>query len=518
MDTNKIKASVEKIRLECDAIDVEIGSNPEPPPGNEINVQPGDDLQAAFDSLGNTGGIIRARPGEYLTAIRLEPRPDNTKIIVFTTDTDSLPQDGVRIDEGYRNDLAILRSNDGYAPAFEALPGSGGVAFMGCGFGPQVYDRTVVSIGDDKISLAADLPKDLMFDRVLFYGDPERGQHRGIMAHGNGIPILNCSFIDFHEEGRDSQCIAAWNGGRNITIDNCYLEGGAENVMFGGGSANSVEMIPQNIRIARSLFSKNIAWKGLEHEPSIKCLLEIKNVIGLHIEGNVFDGCWARDWPSGVAVVFKVSPNGSDYTECQDVTFVNNVIRNCGSVFSVVGSRDSGEPSGRMKNLTIKNNLAYNIDSSSDYDGDGKNIPNANPPLFMHVEHNTVHGNNHSFLYWWWDSFKEVGEDLIITDNCFDHGKYGISGPDTSGVDALNLGWPNSYFVTSNALKKHPDRTVKLPPGNTVVPAADYDVSFGSDHNVIPGSIVGNCVTTDGAMIGADVDQIKEALSPTEAV
>lgn len=518
MDINKIREYVEHIRQDCDAIDTELSNTEPPDTGNEIHVQPGDDIQAAFDSLSNTGGVIKAKPGEYLTSIKLHPRPDNQKIIVFTTDTDSIPDEGMRISPDYLNDLAVLRSNDGLTEVFNALPGSGGVSFTGCAFGPQTKDRTVVSLGNDKISSASEMPCDIMFDRVFFYGDPELGQHRGIMAHANRVSILNCYFQDFHEAGRDSQCIAAWNGGRNLTIDNCYLEGSAENVMFGGAKAMSSEMIPQDIRITRNLFSKPLRWKDLQNQPSIKCLLEIKNVLRLHIEGNVFDGCWARDWPSGVAVVFKVSPNGSHFTECQDVTFINNVIRNCGSVFSVVGSRDSGEPSGRMQNLRIENNLAYNIDEGGDYSGDGKNIPNANPPLSFHVKHNTVKGNNHSFLYWWWDDLQEVGEDLVITDNCFEHGKYGISGPDTSGIPALDLGWPNSYNVTSNALRKHPDRTVKLPVGNSVIEQPDYDASFDPFHKVMPDSAVANVVTTDGKMIGANIDEIQEAIAPTEQV
>jgi hypothetical protein len=519
MNSDRIRELVAHIRHDCDGIDAELdgGTPPEPPPETTVRVRPGDNLGAAFDSLAATGGIILAHPGEYLTAIKLKPR-DNSKIIVFTTDTENLPDDGCRISRDYQPGLAILRSYDGYTAAFAALCKTGGVSFVGCGFGPQVFDRTVVDLGDDQVAVAADLPTDLMFDRVLFYGDPERGQHRGIMAHANRLSVLNCYFGDFHEEGRDSQCLAAWNGGRHLSLDNNYFEGGAENVMFGGGSARSFDMIPQDIRITRNLFSKPLRWKDLEHEPSIKCLLEIKNVMRLHIEGNVFDGNWSRDWPSGVAVVFKVSPNGSEFAECQDVEFVNNVIRNVGAVFSVVGSRDGGEPSGRMTNVKIRNTLAYQICQGADYTGDGRHVPIANPPIGLHVQHNTVHGNAHSFMNWWWDELEEVGEDLVMTDNCADHGDYGIHSSYGLGTDALDKGWPNSYDVTGNALKRHPDRTAPLPIGNAVIEAEEYDASFGDDHKVIAGSVVAHVVTTDGQIIGADIDAIADAIAPTESL
>ena len=199
--------------------------------------------------------------------------------------------------------------------------------------------------------------------------------------------------------------------------------------MFGGSDARSVEMIPQDIRITRNLFSKPLHWKDLAHQPSIKCLLEIKNVIRLHIASNVFDGNWSRAWPSVRGVVFKASPAAA-HTECQDV-LVNNVIRNCGAAFSIVGSRDGGEPSGRMTNVTIHNNLAYNICEGDDYTGDGRHVPIANPPIALHITHNSVtHGWCHSFMNWWWDEVQETGEDLVMTDNCAHHGEYGIHSSD----------------------------------------------------------------------------------------
>jgi hypothetical protein len=45
---------------------------------------------------------------------------------------------------------------------------------------------------------------------VLFYGDPETGQHRAIMAHCNRLSVMNCYFQDFHEEGRD---VSVWPHG-----------------------------------------------------------------------------------------------------------------------------------------------------------------------------------------------------------------------------------------------------------------------------------------------------------------
>jgi hypothetical protein len=78
--------------------------------------------------------------------------------------------------------LAILRSNDGYAAAFEAERGSGGVR-SGCGFGPQVYDRTVVMLGDDTTEAASDLPTDFLRSRAVLRrpGDGAASRHHGAL-------------------------------------------------------------------------------------------------------------------------------------------------------------------------------------------------------------------------------------------------------------------------------------------------------------------------------------------------
>jgi len=495
---------------------------PEPPDGEVIKIRPGDDVGAAIRSLYETGGTIACAPGDYPFSFWLDERTSKAPI-VLTTDTSNLPKPGTRITPDYLPGLAVFRSANGLDAVFTAKKRSGGLHLVGVAIGPQQYDRTVISLGDDTTTSAADMPTDFLFDRVFLYGDPEKGQHRGIMAHADGIVVCGSYFQDFHEQGRDSQCLAAWNGGRHITIDNNHLEGGAENVLFGGSPAKTVEMIPQDIRITRNLFLKPERWQHLATLPSIKCLFELKNVQRCWIEGNVFDGCWSSakpggSWGSGVAIAIKVSPNGSQFTKNEDTTFVRNVLRNVGSVFSIIGEHDGGEPSDVMKNLVIEGNLAYLVNvPGSPYPGDGKCVANGRPPFGMKVNHNTVL-NPGTLLDWWEPGTGETGTDLVFTNNVVEHGQYGVRCSGGSGTKALDLGWPQEYQFTSNAIKKHPERTVPLPPGNVVIEGAAFDASLDSDHRVIPGSAVAQVATTDGQMVGADIDAIAAALAPTEHI
>jgi len=513
VDSNKIREYLATAREALDGIENELPPpSPEPPPTNVIHVEPGDDLPSAIESLYETGGIIACAPGDYPFQFWHKERAGNAGIVI-TTDTQNLPEPDSRITPEYLPDLAILRSDNGLDSVITANRRSSGLTFLGVAFGPQQFDRTVISLGDDTATLASDLPTNFIFDRCYFYGDPENGQHRGIMAHCNGLVVNGCYFQDFHEVGRDSQCIAAWNGGRNIVIDNNHLEAGAENVLIGGSPALSLEMIPQDWRITRNFFLKPERWQSLENLPSIKCLFELKNVQRCWVEGNIFEGCWSSSkpggsWGSGVAAALKVSPNGSQFTKNEDTTFIRNVIRNVGSFITVVGEHDGGEPSDVMLRLVIEGNLAYLINvPGSPYPGDGKCLANGRPPYGMKFNHNTVF-NPGTLFDWWWDSPDETGKAFVFTNNVVHHGEYGVRTSSASGTPALDLGWPQEYNFTSNAIKRHPDRTVKLPPGNFVIEEEDFDISFDEDYRVLPGSAVSNVPTTDGLMVGANIDAL----------
>jgi hypothetical protein len=526
VDEAKIRELATNIQRDAGLIIAELDGDtpepPEPPSGEVVHVRPGDDVGAAIRSLYATGGTIACAPGDYPMQFWHEERAVNERI-VLTTDTANLPKPDERITPDYLPGLAVFRSENGLDSVITANRRSGGLHCVGVAFGPQQFDRTVISLGDDTMTDPADLPTDFLFDRVVFYGDPDHGQHRGIMAHADGVAVQGCYFQDFHEQGRDAQCLSAWNGGRHIVIDNCHLEGSGENIVFGGGKAQSVEMIPQDITITRNLLLKPERWQHLASLPSIKCLFELKNVQRCWVEGNVFDGCWSSakpggSWGSGVAIVIKVCPNGSLFTKNEDTTFVRNVIRNVGSVFVVVGEHDGGDPSDVMKRLVMEGNLAYLVNvAGSPYPGDGKCLANGRPPFGMTFNHNTIF-NTGTLFDWWWDNPSETGTDLVFTNNAANHGPYGVRSAEASGTACLDLGWPNQYQFTSNAIRKHPDRTVKLPPGNVIIEGEAFDASFYGDRSVIPGSAVAEVATTDGEMIGADLEAIANALAPTEAI
>ena len=56
--------------------------------------------------------------------------------------------------------------------------------------------------------------------------------------------------------GQDTQAIAGWNGPGPFTIDNNYLEGAGENVMFGGADPAILNLVSDRITFRRNYVSQ----------------------------------------------------------------------------------------------------------------------------------------------------------------------------------------------------------------------------------------------------------------------
>jgi hypothetical protein len=475
------------------------------PPGHVYRCAVGDNVQAALDNARTTGGVLLLAVGVHLVNLRVRADPAARPVLI-TSDTASLPDEGQRMTRDYLEGLAQLKSANNLDPTLRYDCASSGVHLTGVAFLPMQYDRTVIDFGTDGMNTVDEQPHDVVFDRLLMLGDPVRGQHRGIMAHCRAFSLLNSSLLDFHEQGRDSQALAAWNGGQDLVIRNCHLEAGAENVLFGGANARTPEMNPCRILFEDNLFSKNPAWvSGMEYKPSIKCLFEVKNASQLTLRRNIFEHCWAADWSSGVAVQLKSNSNDEEpFQTMKDVLVENNIIRKCGEPFSIVGKFKGGEAAGLGSNIVIRNNLCYDVDTDV-WQGKSTLTQISNFPDGLVFDHNTCVGNTWGAVEYWFDQPLK-GQGFTLTNSAFWHGGYGMKG--ASGMDyddwAKDLGYAPT--VTGLALRnKEGDRKNNWGAGNVHVPAADFDASFGADYSVLPGSAVAAVASTDGTPIGCDV-------------
>jgi hypothetical protein len=484
-----------------------------PSSGDVIRVKVGDNVQAAFDTITKTGGTLLFAPGVHKADLECGERPPDAKLVIFTSDTSNVPPPSKRISPEFLPALAQLQVSRTDHEAFTARNRSRNVAFVNMAFGPPVNpSRTTVQLGGDEreLTVPADAPTNFFFDRVYMYGDPAKGAHRGIQAHCNGLRVSGCYVKDYKEIGRDSQAIGGFNGTRNVLLENSFFEASGENIMWGGSDSASPDMTPQDIEMRGCTLSKNYEWMKDPVQPSIKALLETKNVKRFIVDGCVLEQNWARDWPSGVAFMFKACNGYKNevWATAEDITISNCLIRNVGSPCGLVGYGDSGRPSDRARRITISNLLVYNIDTAP-YRGFAHGMPIANPLDGLTVDHVSFIKNGHSFMNTWFDSNQPAGEFLSFTNSVVCLGEYAmISGSNGLGYAAMQKDWKKVTFE-GNALQAGNRGMGTMPTSNKQVSVADFDASLDNHYRVKAGSVLANSVkTTDGKLPGADVDAI----------
>ena len=515
MSSDPVIVQMDAVQAELDELRaIYTSEHPPPEPVPEvIRIKPGDDADAAFKQCLSESKSLAAAPGEYL--VNWKVPDDYNGYVVVTTDTDQRLAPGTRIDRDAIADLAVFRAKQTQEPVLRYGLRSTGVHLAQVGIGPQYFDKTVITMGTDTMTRPEDQPHDISFSHLLACGDPVRGQHRAIMMGVRNFSLTDSSFYDYHEEGRDSQVLAVWNGGQGILVRNCFLEGGAENVLIGGGNALNVDMLPSDHRYERCIISKNPAWwSGMQYKPQVKCLFEAKFIKRLLITGCLFEHsrtpAAAMD---GCAIVIKVCSNatGDEWITTEDVTLEHSVVRKVGRFVGIVGSNDSNKPTQQMRRLRINNVLGYEMDTA-EWPGGGDSFTTANLPKEMDLSHLTLLGCDHGLLMMSFGTQANCRADqMALRDSVAYHGMYGIKSPAGMGLDALNgdIG-AGKYLVSGNALKKHPDRTNKLPANNLVLQDDPFWASLDPEtYEVLPGSPAAAVVTTDGTLPGIHWPQLK---------
>lgn len=249
------------------------------------------------------------------------------------------------------------------------------------------------SASDGNTSLATN-PSKIIVRRNWIHGQPTTDLVRCIAVNGRDIAIVDNWIDDCHAGGFDSQAVEGWNGAGPILIENNFLAGAGENVMFGGaGPANST-LRPCDITMRRNHVYKDPAWKGVW---SIKNIFELKNACRLLVDANVFENSWPAS-QIGHAIVIKSSTGGASDTVRQgstDLTFTNNRVMNSALGFNVQAKDCTAQacilyPVARV---VVQNNLLTGIGTSNGIVGSGWLMPTYGGPQDVLYRNNTFVGN-----------------------------------------------------------------------------------------------------------------------------
>ena len=231
------------------------------------------DLQSAIDAS-SPGDTILLRAGETFAGnVVLRAKASTGQWITIRSDASdaSLPAAGVRLvpegKPGANTSRSLLPRLVGLGgtlkttPVVRTAPGASHyrLQFLEIDGTANIGYETLVAIGEHTTAPTA---TDIVLDRVYLHGHPYKGQKRGIALNGVRVDILDSYISDVKAVNTDSQAIAGWNGAGPFRIINNYIEGAAENILFGGVDPAITNLVPGNIEIRRNLITKPLAWRN----------------------------------------------------------------------------------------------------------------------------------------------------------------------------------------------------------------------------------------------------------------
>jgi Putative binding domain, N-terminal len=471
-----------------------------------IMVGVGDSLQAAIDSA-NPGDVILLHAGVTFTGNFVIRSSKHSITIRSSADDSLLPAAGQRTSPDYWQYLPKLQSPSNVA-ALKIEPGASYITLMHLEIlasGNGSANLIELGAADSRQTSVAQAPHHLVLDRLLVNIPASAPQRRAIALNSGDTQILGCYLAGLKYAGSDAQAIAGWNGPGPFLIENNYLEGAAENVLFGGGDPTIPGLVPTNIRILRNHLSKPLSWKGSSW--TVKNLLELKNAQDVLIEGNLLEYNWLAA-QSGYSILFtpRNQSGGNPNTVVQRVKFVNNKVRHVSAVFSILG-RDTNYPSQLTNDIEIRNNVFEDV-SKATYGGTGR-LMLIDGGDNIRIANNTSINTGTAIYVWGHQVTNFVVENTILN-----HGDYGIMGANSSPGNATLAMWFPGAVVIGNVMPNNP-WPGKFPTGNSY-PKDWASVGFvdlaGGNYRLAPSSLYFTAGTM-GSTPGANIDALEAAMT-----
>ncbi len=389
--------------------------------GALIRVNAGESLQAAIDRAVPGDTIELAAGATFIGNFRLpvKSNPGNRWIVIRTSSLSGIPAQGTRVKPSVHRAAMPKILSPNVEPALSTVvpaidrsisvpAGAGYYRIVGVEVGltaglPLNYG--IVRLGESKQTCADcpsqeamnQVPHHLILDRVYVHGNDTGDVSRCVGLNSGETAVIDSYLSNCHGIGYDTQAIGGWNGPGPYRIENNYLEGAGENVLFGGADPGIPGLVPSDIVIRRNLISRPLSWwprspNYAGQNWSVKNLLELKNARRVLIEGNILENHWEHS-QAGPSILFTVrnQDGGCSWCAVQDVTFSNNIVRHVGAGINILGT-DNLQPSQRTYRIRIENNLFYDVNGNYyTYNGaTGRFLLILDSPSDVQVVHNTV--------------------------------------------------------------------------------------------------------------------------------
>lgn len=421
--------------------------------GRVIKVPPGGNLQGALE-LAASGDTIELQAGAvYAGQINLPNKPLTDFVTIRSSAAAGLPPDK-RVNPSQKSSMATIVSGMLGRAAVSAANGAHHYRFVGIEFTTtsSMYNYGLVVLGTGE-SRPANLPHDIEIDRSYIHPSRSGKTRRGIALNSANTTIKNSYIEGFGFPGEETQGICGWSGTRNVKILNNFIEGGAENIMFGGADPANAELIPTDIEVRGNYLSKPAAWA---ENATVKTLFELKNAKKVTFAGNYLENNWKGP---AFRITVRNQDGNAPFSTIEDVTIRDNIVKGSGDGVNILG-KDDTNPSQTLRGLTIENNLFLAISGAKPFEGggyfilasEGENITIANNTVFNTGNITTFHGN--------------LPRNFIFRDNIAGHGDYGIHGPLDMRSPQAKAMFQNNVFMNLNRIDSS---GFAFPVGNVIV-------------------------------------------------
>lgn len=418
-----------------------------------IRVPAGGDLQAAVNRA-KSGDVIELQAGAtYYGKINLPAKQIADFITIQSSAAKQLPENE-RVSPSQADLMAKIVTRGKGEPAISAENGAHHYRFVGIEFasGSADYIYNLILFGAGETH-AADVPRDLEIDRCYLHPYKTGVTRRGVALNSANTIIKNSYFEGFAFPQEETQAIGGWTGTRNVTIINNYLEGGAENVLFGGSDPTSAELIPADIEVRANHFNKPVQWKD---KNTIKNHFELKNAKRVQFVGNYLENCWDC---AALTITVRNQDGKAPFSTIEDVLIKDNVVNGAGAGVNVLG-KDDTFPSQTLKRLKVLNNVFLNI-GEKDWRGSG---------YFVQISggEDVLFANNIAFNVGNLTTFHgDLPKDFLFRDNVVGHGAYGIHGHENIKSLAGQRFFQNNVIVNNKGVSS----------GDTSFPNGNFWVS-----------------------------------------
>lgn len=471
--------------------------------GKTITVRRGGNFQAALNQAKSGDTIILEAGAEFAGSFELANKPGGTEFITIqSSQTAQLPEN-VRVSPKDAAKMPKILSNVKGAPAVFTAPSAHHYRFIGVEFSAanDDYIYNLIGLGSDN-QKATEVPAFLEFDRCYVHTRGLNKTRRGFMLNSSDTIIKNSHVAGFAGAQDEAQAIASWNGTGRYKILNNHLEGGAENILFGGNDPSIKNLVATDVEIRGNYFTKPESWRG---KVTIKNTIELKSAKNVKIIGNILDNSWDC---FAFVLTIRNQDGKAPWSTIEDVEIRNNHIRNAKGAINILGEDDTN-PSQKMKRVKISNNLFEKLEGWDSHFlklADGEEIE---------ISHNTIfHEGSIMMLH------RAPSRKFVFNYNIVSFNTYGVYGEGAGVARNFPTYFPDGRFVGNVIIngKSIPPNEFVFVPRNFLVPTYN-GVGFADYRNgnyQLAADSKFKAKADNGSDIGCDFKALNTAVAGVE--